>query len=304
MNYNETFSSIYNVLSTLDNEGQTAQYIPELAVIDPEKFGVSLFTNEGELFSFQDAEEKFSIQSIVKVLSLVLAYRQLGVQIWDRVGVEPSGTPFNSLVQLEYEKGIPRNPFINAGAIVVADILVGALKDPEVAFLDFLHEIIGDKSVNYSEAIAKSEKEHAFRNLALVNLMKSFGNIKNDVDRVMDFYFKICSICMTTEELVKVFSFLANEGVSPITEKGIVSQRQAKRVNALMQTCGFYDESGEFAFKVGLPGQSGVGGGILAVHPGKYTIAVWSPKLNAKGNSFLGSKFLEAFTTAIGSSIF
>ncbi len=304
MNYRETFSSIYNVLSTLDNSGQTAQYIPELAQVDPEKFGVSLYTNTGELHSFGDAQEKFSIQSIVKVLSLALAYKKLSIKIWERVSVEPSGTPFNSLVQLEYEKGIPRNPFINAGAIVVADILISVLENPEEEFLAFIHSMIGDTSIEYNTSIAASEKSCAHRNLALVNLMKSFGNINNDIDKVMDFYFNICSICMTTDELAKVFSVLSNKGISLVSKEEILTPRQTKRINAIMQTCGFYDESGEFAFKVGLPGKSGVGGGIVAVHPGEYSIAVWSPKLNKKGNSLLGSKFLEAFTTAVESSIF
>ncbi len=304
MNYQETFSSIHSVLSTLDNTGQTAQYIPELAAVNPQKFGVSLYTIKGELYNFGNAQEKFSIQSIVKVLSLAMAYSRQGAQIWERVGVEPSGTPFNSLVQLEYEQGIPRNPFINAGAIVVSDILVSILQNPEKDFLEFIHEIIGDKSIQYNSSIAESEKSCAYRNLALVHLMKSFGNIENDIDRVMDFYFNMCSICMTTDEVAKVFSMLANKGISPITNTEILSSSSSKRINAIMQTCGFYDESGEFAYRVGLPGKSGVGGGIVAVHPGQYSIAVWSPKLNAKGNSLIGSKFLEAFTTAINASIF
>lgn len=304
MNYKETFSSIYNVLSTLDNEGQTAQYIPELAQVDPKKFGVSLYTNKGKLYSFGNSQEEFSIQSIVKVLALALAYRREGSQLWQRVDVEPSGTPFNSLVQLEFERGIPRNPFINAGAIVVVDVLVRLFENPKQKFLNFIKEIIGEEKIAYSEKITASEKQHAFTNMALVNLMKSFGNIKNDIEVVMDLYFTLCSICMTTDQVAKVFSFLSNKGVSPITNNMIVSPRQSKRINAIMQTCGFYDESGEFAYKVGLPGKSGVGGGIIAVHPGYYSIAIWSPKLNKKGNSYLGSKFLEAFTTVAESSIF
>jgi len=299
MDYTTIFSEIYSVLKTIDNTGRVAQYIPELKQVTPSKFGVSITDIEGNTSIFGDAEEKFSIQSIVKVLSLVLAYKNEGSELWKRVGVEPSGTPFNSLVQLEYEKGIPRNPFINAGAIVVVDVLLSILKNPKEDFLSFIHKISRDTTVQYSKKIAASEKSCAYRNTALIHLMKSFGNIKNEIDAVMDFYFYICSIEMTCQQLSNTFLFLANNGFCPILEKEIISSSQSKRMNAIMQTCGFYDESGEYSYRVGLPGKSGVGGGIIAIHPGKYSIAVWSPKLNKKGNSFLGTKFLEAFTTKV-----
>ncbi len=304
MDYQKHFFEIYATLESIENTGEVAQYIPELSRIDASKFGVSLTTIEGKTFSFKDANEKFSIQSIVKVLSLILAYKELGKELWKRVGVEPSGSPFNSLVQLEYEKGIPRNPFINAGAIVIADVLVSILKKPKEDFLKFIQNIARDNSITYSKKIALSEKQSAHRNMALVYLMKSFKNIKNDINEVMDFYFSICSIEMTCEQLNKSFLFLANNGSCPIQQKEIIRISQSKRINAIMQTCGFYDESGDFAFRVGLPGKSGVGGGIVAVHPGKYCVSIWSPKLNKKGNSFLGTKFLEDFTTRVESSIF
>lgn len=303
MNYTSVFSQIYSDITSVKNTGQVAQYIPELKEVDPTKFGVSITYLEGETSSYGDAQEKFSIQSIAKVLSLTMAFSILGKKLWKRVGVEPSGTAFNSLVQLEYEKGIPRNPFINSGALVIADILVSELEDPKKEFLAFVNQLC-TSNIQYSEQVAESEKSCAYTNTALVNLMKSFGNIKNDINEVMDFYFYLCSIEMTCEELAQTFLYLANDGVNPLTNQEITTASNSKRINSIMQLCGFYDEAGEFAFKVGLPGKSGVGGGIVVVRPHKFSMAVWSPKLNAKGNSFYGTMFLEAFTTKIDYSIF
>lgn len=302
-NYKIVFAEIFEELKQIENTGNVAQYIPELSIIDPSKFGVSLVSLKEDFFSFADAKEKFSIQSIAKVLSLTMAYNLVGEKLWERVGVEPSGSAFNSLVQLEYEKGIPRNPFINPGALVVADILVSELENPKKEFLAFVNGLcVSD--IEYSEEVAESEKSCAFTNAALINLMKSFGNIKNDIDVVMDFYFHLCSIEMNCNQLAQTFLFLANDGVCPLSNNQIVSPSKSKRINSIMQLCGFYDEAGEFAFRVGLPGKSGVGGGIVVVRPHKFSMAVWSPKLNPKGNSFLGTKFLEAFTTKIDHSIF
>jgi glutaminase len=233
-----------------------------------------------------------------------MAYSQIKSTIWERMDVEPAGTPFNSLVQLEYDKGIPRNPFINAGAIVVCDILAGELASPKDNIRSFVRDLCGNRTIDYNPLVAHSEKKTGFRNYALVNLMKSFGNIHNDIDAVMDLYFHLCSLEMSCRELSDSFLFLANNGIVPYSGKQILSPSRTKRTNALMQTCGFYDEAGQFAFKVGLPGKSGVGGGIVAVLTGKYAISVWSPRLNSKGNSFKGMLFLEEFTTRTHLSIF
>ncbi len=291
-------------MQSFKDSGNLANYIPELGNVSPQKFGVHLVTIENSNYNLGDSAEKFSIQSISKVLSLTLAFEIEEENLWKRVGVEPSGTPFNSLIQLEHDEGIPRNPFINAGAIVVADILVSHLQNPKKEFLEFVRKLSGNSTITYSDIIAESEKSTGYRNAALCNLMKSFGNIKNDIDVVLDFYFNLCSIEMTCDELAKTFLFLANYGKNSITGDKIISTSKSKRINAVMQLCGLYDEAGEFSFKVGLPGKSGVGGGIVAVHPGKYSIAVWSPRLNKKGNSNKGMKFLEEFTTATESSIF
>ncbi|MEX1383199.1 glutaminase [Lutibacter sp.] len=304
MDYNNILIKINNSLEKVKNQGEVASYIPELSKVDPNKFGVHITTIDNQHFSIGDADEKFSIQSIAKVLSLTLAYKKRGEKIWERLGVEPSGTAFNSLVQLEYDKGIPRNPLINAGAIVICDILVSYFKDPKIEFLNFLRDISGNSSIDFCSRIAESEKQTGYKNVALINLMKSFNNIKNDIDVVMDFYYNLCSIEMTCKELSRTFLFLTTDGIDPISNKKIVSESKSKRINAIMQLCGFYDEAGEFAFKVGLPGKSGVGGGIVAIHPNKYSIAVWSPRLNKKGNSKKGMKFLEQFTTKTQLSIF
>lgn len=304
MDYEKIFKEIYDQLQQVENTGHVADYIPELAHINPNHFGVHLTTVEGENYAFGDSNVRFSIQSIAKVFSFVLAYSRVKSNIWERMDLEPAGTPFNSLVQLEHDKGIPRNPFINAGAIVVCDILVTELASPKENILAFIRSLSGNNSIDYNEVVAHSEKKTGFRNYALINLMKSFGNIKNDIDTVMNLYFSICSIEMSCRELSESFLFLANNGIIPHSGERVLSPSRTKRANALMQTCGFYDEAGQFAFKVGLPGKSGVGGGIVALHPEKYSIAVWSPPLNKKGNSYKGMLFLEEFTTKTKLSIF
>lgn len=238
------------------------------------------------------------------MLSLTLAYEIVGENIWKHVDVEPSGTKFDSLLLLESYNGIPRNPFVNSGAIVICDILITHLDNAREDFLEFVKDLSGILDLSYSDKIADSEKATGYRNIALCNFIKSFGTIKNEPDVVLDFYFDMCSIEMTCEQLSQTFGFLANGGRKLTDGKKVISKRKCKRINALMLTCGFYDESGEFAFKVGLPGKSGVGGGIIALYPHNYTIAVWSPKLNINGNSFKGMKLLEEVTTHSELSIF
>ena len=304
MNYTKLFFDLNDALEKLKFSGEVASYIPELKKVATNKFGIHLTTIDNQHYSFGNSDEKFSIQSIAKVLSLTLAYKIEGENLWKRVGVEPSGTPFNSLVQLEHDKGIPRNPLMNSGAIVICDILVSKLKNPKEDFIEFVRILSNNSTIDYCSRISESEKSTGFRNVALINLMKSFNNIKNEIDVVMDFYYNLCSIEMTCKELSRTFLYLSTNGVDPLTNNKILSESKSKRINAIMQLCGFYDEAGEFSFKVGLPGKSGVGGGIVAIHPDKYSIAVWSPRLNKKGNSEKGMKFLELFTSETHSSIF
>ncbi|RKR08073.1 L-glutaminase [Maribacter vaceletii] len=285
------------------NKGVVASYIPELATINLNKFGIHILDAKNNNYSSGDALEGFSIQSISKVLTLALSFGIIGDDLWKRVDVEPSGDPFNHLSLLELENGIPRNPFINAGAIVIADILASHLKNPKEDFLNFIRELTNDPSIRYNEKVALSEKRTGFKNYAAANLLKSYGNLHNDVEIVLDFYFHQCAIEMNCKQLVNAFYIFMNHGTCQ-RGKNYLNVNQVKRINALMLTCGFYDEAGEFAFEVGLPGKSGVGGGIVALLPNTYCVATWSPGLNKKGNSKLGMAALEELTTRTGHSIF
>ncbi len=303
MNYQAILDDIYGQVMGIKDRGIVASYIPELANIDIQNFGLHLKTNTGEEFSVGNYNRGFSIQSISKVLSLALASSFENNGILNRLDVEPSGHPFNQLALLEIENGIPRNPFINAGAIVIADILVSQLDNPKQDFLDYVRDITNDASINYDFKVAQSEKDTGYRNYAAANLLKSFRNLKNDVETVLDFYFHQCALHMNCEQLTKAFHMFANRGKC-ISDKTRLTEQKVKRINAIMLTCGFYDEAGEFAFEVGLPGKSGVGGGIVALLPDHFVISVWSPGLNKRGNSKLGMLALEQFTTKTQLSIF
>lgn len=303
MNYQEILEKIYTEILPYAKEGKQADYIPALAKVNPDQFGMCLSTIGGHQYSIQDAETRFSIQSISKVFAIALALSIKGEEVWKQVGKEPSGTAFNSLFQLELEKGIPRNPFINSGAIVVADILLNELENPEEDFIRFIRTLCGNDSIDYNMEVAVSEREHGYLNAAIANLLKYHGRITNDIEHVLMFYFKMCSVEMSCQELSE--AFLAFTGYKEFSYAGFnLTNSQVKRLNAVMQTCGFYDEAGEFSYLVGLPGKSGVGGGIVAIHPLKYSVTVWSPRLNNKGNSIMGMKALELLTTYTAESIF
>lgn len=304
MDYQKVISDLYSDFRGKRGMGKVADYIPALAEADPMGYGISLVTLDGSVCNAGDSGTLFSIQSISKVFTFAMVMSHLGDEIWESVGREPSGNPFNSLVQLEYEHGVPRNPFINAGALVVTDRLMSLYERPKEALLDFIRRMSGNDDIYVDQRVARSEREHADRNMALAYFMKSFGNIRNDVDTLIDVYCSQCAISMSCEDLARSFLFLANRGVNPADGERILTVSQAKRLGAVMLTCGFYDESGDFAFRAGLPGKSGVGGGIVAYIPGNLSIAVWSPGLNRHGNSALGVETLERFTTDIGNSIF
>ena len=302
--YRQIIADTYASILSQENLGKVPDYIPEIACIDENKFGVSFTDLNGFNFGVGDFEEKFSIQSISKIFALSFTYEKLGEELWKRVDVEPSGTAFNSLVQLEADHGIPRNPFINAGALVICDILLENCKNPKDEILLYIRELTDDESVDFNDKVAASEMQNSFRNAAMANYMKSFGNIRSQPDAVIELYCHLCSIEMSCKQLSKSLLYLANGGKLPGSDKHIISLNKARRINAILLTCGFYDESGEFSFLVGLPGKSGVGGGIIALYPEHYCIAVWSPKLNPKGNSYRGMKFLQEFTMQTRESIF
>lgn len=307
MDYSIILDKVYQQIIPMLGQGKVADYIPALSTVDPKKFGMAITLNTGESFGIGSYNEAFSIQSISKVFSFTLALREYKKKLYRRVWREPSGDPFNSLIQLEYEEGIPRNPFINAGAIVVCDSLITKAHGHEGAIeeiLDFIRSASLDPSINISDIVAKSEMQHGFRNASLANLMKSFGNLENDVDTVLTTYFHQCAVEMSPLQLSRACLYLANKGTDPISNKQFLTPEQTKRVNALMLTCGHYDASGDFAFRVGLPGKSGVGGGIVAIVPETMAISVYSPGLNENGNSLVGTKALEIFTSLTGLSIF
>jgi glutaminase len=288
------------------DRGAVATYIPELARVDPGRFGLAVVAADGTIACGGDADVPFSIQSISKVFALTLALGVAGDHLWRRVGREPSGNAFNSIVQLEQERGVPRNPFINAGALAVTDVILSGHPPREALgeILRFIRFAAQDDSIFIDEAVARSEKATGFRNAALANFMKSFGVLQNPVDFVLGTYFHHCAIAMTCRQLALAGRFLAHSGRNPDTGCSMVSPERARRINALMLTCGHYDGSGEFAYRVGLPGKSGVGGGILAVAPGRASIAVWAPGLDSSGNSHLGRLALERLAKRMKWSIF
>ncbi|MFC5497344.1 glutaminase [Caenimonas terrae] len=295
-----------DIIATLRPElgraGEVASYIPALARVPAERLGIALRTCDGEEAHAGDSTTPFSIQSISKLFTLTLAMREQGEALWERIGREPSGNPFNSLVQLEAEMGKPRNPFINAGALAVADRLVSRF-DAKAQILAFVSSLCGE-AVQFDEEVAASEAATGYRNAALANFMKSFGRIDNDVASVLDCYFHQCALRMNCLQLARAAGYLCRDGAHPLTGAPILTERQARRVNALMLTCGTYDAAGEFAYRIGLPCKSGVGGGIVAVVPDRLSLCVWSPALEPSGNSLLGIKALELFAAKTGLSIF
>lgn len=300
-------SSIAEEMRTASERGAVANYIPPLARVDLNRFGMAVVGMDGETHTVGDAAVPFSVQSVSKVFSLSMSLNAMGEELWGRVRQEPSGSAFNSIIQLENEHGIPRNPFINAGAIVIADILVSRYgrENARTRLLDFLRPLVDDPaSIDIDTDVARQERETGFRNMALANYMRTFGNIRNVVEDTLDFYFHQCALTMTCQQLAQVGTYLMTGGLNPLTGERVMSERNAQTILALMMMCGHYDGSGAFAIRVGLPGKSGVGGGILAIAPGVASIAVWSPGLNAQGNSLLGTRALERLVQHTGWSVF
>jgi glutaminase len=285
-------------------QGKVADYIPALATVKPDLVGISVATIDGKVVGAGDYQRAFSIQSISKVFGLVMAMNRVGDSLWQRVRMEPSGQPFNSIIQLEWEKGIPRNPVINAGAILVSDVLTSHFSASKLAFITFVRKLAGNDNIRVDNDVYQSELTHGNGNAALAYLMKSFGNIQAEVPEVLSHYFTQCSIVMSCQQLATSLLFLANKGVDPRTKKAICTARDAHRVNAILSTSGMYDQSGEFAFSVGLPAKSGVGGGVVAIVPGYGVICTWSPPLNSFGNSVVGMGLVASVAEELGLSIY
>ncbi|MER6132836.1 glutaminase [Streptomyces sp. NPDC001815] len=290
-------------IAAAPDRGRPADYIPALAACDPHRFGMAVAELDGTVYGVGDWRQPFSAQSITKVFTLALDLAREADELWEHVGREPSGNPFNSLVQLEYESGIPRNPFINAGALVVTDRLHSQTGDAAGTLLDFLRAESGNEHLSINHDVAASESANGDRNAALGHFMAAYGNIDNPVPVLLDQYFRQCSIEASCADLALATGFLARHGIRADGSR-LLTQSQAKQVNAVMLTCGTYDAAGEFAYRVGLPGKSGVGGGIIAVVPGRCTLCVWSPGLDERGNSVAGVAALDRFTTLTGVSVF
>lgn len=303
VDYAALLQTIAAEVAELAPDGEVADYIPALARVAPDQFGIAVATVDGRVYRAGAADTPFSIQSISKLFALALALRREGEALWRRVGREPSGTPFNSLVLLERERGIPRNPFVNAGALVVTDVLCQRFLQPERAVLEFVHRLLGRTGVNIDADVARSERRHSDRNAAIAHFMRSFGNLHGDVGAVLDAYCAQCAIAMSCAELAEAALFLAADGCQPGGAR-ILEAPDARRLNALMLTCGAYDAAGDFAFRIGLPTKTGVGGGILAIVPGRMSLCAWSPRLDATGNSTAAAAALERFAAAAGVSIF
>lgn len=299
-------AEIHEELAPRFGQGRVADYIPQLAHVDPRQFGMAITTLDGVTHATGDAGVPFSIQSISKTFLLTLALGKHGESLWNSVGREPSGDPFNSIVQLEHEQGKPRNPFINAGAIVVTDLVLSGHTPREAIgdILRFMRYLADDELIVIDAAVARSEQATGARNIAIAQFMRSYGRLLHPVDKVLGVYFHHCAIAMTCRQMARAGLFLAAGGRDPATGNSVVRAARARRINALMLTCGLYDASGDFAYRVGLPAKSGVGGGILAIAPGHASICVWSPGLDAAGNSLLGVLALERLVKKTGWSVF
>lgn len=282
--------------------GEPANYIPELAGIEREQFGISVCLADGRMLSAGRSSTRFSIQSVSKVFTLAIVLGRIGDQLWTRVGREPSGTSFDSIVLLERESGRPRNPFINAGAIVTTDCLLQG-REPKTALseiVQFIRNAAEDDDIHIDKSVAMSEKATGYRNIALANYLRSHGNLRNLPEMTLGTYFHQCALEMTTDQLALAGRILAGFSNS----SNLISKQRARRINSLMMMCGHYDGSGDFAFRVGLPGKSGVGGGIMIIAPGKASIAVWSPGLNSYGNSKVGTEAAHKLAQFTGWSVF
>ena len=304
LNLDDVLEQVAREVRPVLGKGKTADYIPALSRVPADRFGMSVVTVSGEEFSVGDAHVPFSIQSISKLFTLMMAMRLVGDDLWTRCGKEPSGSRFNSLVQLEYEQGVPRNPFINAGALVVTDCVLSHVRDAKAAIRDYARVLSQNFAVDFDAEVAASELSTAHVNFALAHLLASHGRVAAPVDRLLDAYVHQCSLAMSCADLARAFVPLASRGASALLQETVLTERQTKRINALMMTCGMYDSVGNFAYRVGMPAKSGVGGGIVAVMPGRFCAVVWSPGLDRSGNSLAGVAALEALSQITQLSIF
>lgn len=305
---------MFNLLETLVEknrgygaEGKLASYIPALLEADPNNLGVCVVDLQGREYSAGDCDVKFTIQSISKVVTLILALRDNGRKnVFKKVNVEPTGMGFNSIVNLEVtQSDRPYNPMINAGAIVTTSLIGGVTEEEKLnKILEFLRKATNNDDITLNEEVYKSEKATGDRNRSLAYFMKSNDILSGDIEEILDLYFKQCSIEVTARDLARFGAVLANEGVTPWGDERLMSREVCRIVKTIMVTCGMYDASGEFAVHVGIPAKSGVGGGILATVPRRYGIGIFGPALDQKGNSMAGLKVIKDLSDELDLSIF
>ncbi|TDT73898.1 L-glutaminase [Litoreibacter halocynthiae] len=298
----DTLARIEKDMREAPDKGLVANYIPELAQVDPSQFAMSVCLADGQQISCGDSTTDFSLQSVSKAFTLAMALGRFGNGLWGRVGREPTSNAFNSVVDLELAGGRPPNPFVNAGAIVVTDALLAGRSPKETLaeIVQFVKAAIGDEEIYINHDMARSENITGHRNWSLAHFLKSADNLEHECDLTLGTYFHQCAIEVNCQQLARAGRFLA--GLS--RDDDMIAKRHVRSINALMMTCGHYNGSGEFAYRVGFPGKSGVSGGILAIVPGVASIAVWAPGLNSFGNSMLGTIALEQLSRAMNWSVF
>ncbi|MBL0848992.1 MAG: glutaminase [Candidatus Liberibacter ctenarytainae] len=306
MDLQEIINGIYSDIKPHIGQGRVVDYIPELGQVPSNQFGISLALPDGSVFSAGDADVFFSVQSISKVFLLTVTLKKVDEDIWKRINREPFACSFDSIGQLEKGNGVPCNPFVNAGAIVMTDVILeGSSVEHEIEnFLNFVRDLANDTSIHINSSVANSEISTGYANIAFANFMRSQGNLKHDVEDVLQVYCHHCALTMNCFQLARSGLYLACRGYNPLTNKKVISEQQTRCLNAIMLTCGYYENSGDFAYRIGFPGKSGVGGGVLAIVPQKASIAVWSPGLTDSGNSLLGIQALELLSARTGWSIF
>lgn len=279
--------SLYEKYKSCD-EGALADYIPELTKANPDWFGISVFTADGHIYEIGETEQEFTIQSISKAFTYGMILDEHGIDAVDkRIGVEPSGEAFNS-ISLDPKTGRPLNPMINAGAIASTGMVSGKGFDQRFETIRKRFSQFAGRELNVAEDVYRSESSTGFRNRAIANLLRNFEMLDDPVDEAVEVYFKQCSILVNCRDLSMMAACLANGGINPVTEERVLEHGNVEKVLSVMSTCGMYDYSGEWIFNVGLPAKSGVGGGVMGVLPGQLGVAVFSPKLDAKGNSVRG----------------
>lgn len=300
----DLFKSAYDHGLEFRNVGDLPDYIPELARVDKDGLAITIKLNNGKIFSFGDDEREFTIQSMVKVFILICALEEVGeYRVFKYVGMKPSSQSFNSVVGLELSDRKPVNPFINAGAIALVNLLGD---DAFETVINKIRKISARDSISYSEEVFNSEFSTGETNRALAYLMKAGGILKKDVDveKLLENYFKLCSILVNTKDLAACGAIIANGGIDPRTQKVVIDERIVHIITTLMCTCGMYDYSGEFAMSCGLPAKSGVSGGILSLSPGDLGIGVYSPGLDSHGNSIAGMKMLSYLSNKLALNIY